>query len=1303
MARRLAACGALVALVAGSLVGGGAPAAQAVIDSPSISSKPAGVTSVATTAGKARGSGLWGYAGDVKTRGASGTVFSYGVAVSPLDGSLWVTDSAKIQWTTNTLLCSLVGGTMSTPAGVCLIGRSQVLQYPLDAGADWAVGQYQANGTYAAATAGANGGVGANYASFADAAKLDGSTLPEGQFVGARGIAITDAGTAWVIDSDRGSGRNLAPGTSKAVRILNPDLSEGGSFGTDTWPSGTNWTNRHHPEAFDYAVGVAVMNNGNIVVTSQTPELLKEYQQDGTFVRNIYLNQPAGTAYASDPGYRSPYAVAVDPATGDLLVGYIDPGPGNQSFIERIDPNDCTTEAVGNPAGSSRDRCAVLDTIGLGTLANGNGDSGTSNAVTFAIRVEERTGDIYVGQRGGQLYTFASDGTPKGRFPAFGAGAGNGQVQNVRGIAFDERGFMYVTVSEGTAQTRVQIFARTPDPITGLTGAYTSAAKTEAVLTWDALATGVTADAQAPLRDYVIEQSTDGGTTWSVVSTPVGTGATETITGLNPALDYQFRVSAWNEAGNGDWAVTPLDDFAEEELEVTISGDASLTRTYEWDIEKAATNRDSLAVDPTTGEATVEYEVVTTEGGYTDANPQLNGEILVANPSATSTYTFTATVTADGTGLSCSVTDGEDRSIAPGADLTLAYTCTGSPGSDLDRTLTASVVVSDPVSDPPLDPVTASEDIEYQLNEVDRTVNVTDEALIDGAPQPVRDFGPYTWSAEGTEHTENYDLDVTVPAGDCLAVTNTAEITETGLSDSESLTACLPLDLTIEKNVFVGLERSYGWSITKELTNPDVQLDADGNASLDYRVTVTEGARTDAVWAMTGTVAVNNPNQYKSVDATVTDTVDIGGGAVCTFAGGADITLAPGETRTLSYSCTFDSEPAYSGVNTATVAWQSDAAGADRTLTEPRTAQATADVREDAWEFIEFQETVTVEDITTVDGAEQAPRTFGPYTWSAEGTAHTEDYSVDVAVDGGTCLVIDNTATLVEPGGNATTQHTLCRQLPLSIDDPGTASLTRSYDWSIAKTLTNRDEIADDSTPEQVDADYAVTVTEGGFRDSQQQLTGTVEITNPNGYRSFTVDVASTVDIAGLSCELVNATAVVIPPSSTVSLPYRCTGDPGAPALTHSVTVSGADIDTLTHDEEIAYAVTEVNRQITVEDDRYAFDPVWQIAWSAEGTEHTAEYTLGVETGAHGDVCTVFANTAQIVETGQSSSAEFSVCGTGGFGPPNPPVTPPSNGVPGLSDTGQAGLTAVAALAAALLAAGAALLVLRLRRLRSES
>ena len=108
---------------------GGTTAANAVVGDPAVATTAPGTTSVPTTAGKAKGSGLWGYAGDVKTRTA-GNVFSYGIDVSPADGSLWVTDSAKIVWTGNTFLCGISGGVLVGPAGPCYVGDSKLHHYP---------------------------------------------------------------------------------------------------------------------------------------------------------------------------------------------------------------------------------------------------------------------------------------------------------------------------------------------------------------------------------------------------------------------------------------------------------------------------------------------------------------------------------------------------------------------------------------------------------------------------------------------------------------------------------------------------------------------------------------------------------------------------------------------------------------------------------------------------------------------------------------------------------------------------------------------------------------------------------------------------------------------------------------------------------------------------------------------------------------------------------------------------------------------------------------------------------------------
>lgn len=499
--------------------------------------------------------------------------------------------------------------------------------------------------------------------------------------------------------------------------------------------------------------------------------------------------------------------------------------------------------------------------------------------------------------------------------------------------------------------------------------------------------------------------------------------------------------------GNSD---KPLAD-----LQVTKSVAGTMTRTYEWSVEKTAASK-VVTVDPSTGKATVGYSVTATPSAPIDSGWALTGTITVTNPNTWQDVTATVIDQPSlGGDAQCTVLNG--RSVIPkGGSVVFDYSCTfGSKPSYTGRNV-ATVNWDRPGGGPGV--ATAAADITaatWTTTVVNGTATITDDH---------HTFDP-AWVAQASAgaQSKDYSIEWTVAeAGTCKDFDNTAALTGSNgftTSDTERIKACRGADLSVTKNVVNSFDRSYLWDIVKEPKGDGFIADpATGEVSVTYDVTVTPTGHTDSNWAMNGEITVANPNDWQDVAATVTDEVSLGTGATCTVTGvkgdaaavdadparaGFQYTIPRSSSVVFTYACSFTGQPNYTGTNTAGVEW-------DRALAHTPTGSATkaVDVQESGWSQKPINDSVTVTD---------DHYTFEPaWVVNASDGEQKRTYTVKwVVEDAGKCASFDNTASLTGSDGltdSSTATIDACRAADLTVTKTIEAELIRSYGWSVAKS-----------------------------------------------------------------------------------------------------------------------------------------------------------------------------------------------------------------------------------------------------------
>jgi len=165
---------------------------------------------------------------------------------------------------------------------------------------------------------------------------------------------------------------------------------------------------------------------------------------------------------------------------------------------------------------------------------SGGGGGGSANiveaATTAGFPATGASGTLYIATDASRVYRWASSVYVE--IGTSGGGAGG----------------------DGTDSVLRALFV--PGAPTSVTAA---AGNTQATVSWTAPA-GVIS--QAPITDYVVQFSSNSGSTWTTFSDGTSTSATATVTGLTNGTAYVFRVAAANSLGQGAFssassAVTP--------------------------------------------------------------------------------------------------------------------------------------------------------------------------------------------------------------------------------------------------------------------------------------------------------------------------------------------------------------------------------------------------------------------------------------------------------------------------------------------------------------------------------------------------------------------------------------------------------------------------------------------------------------------------------------------------------------------------------------------------------------------------
>jgi len=470
--------------------------------------------------------------------------------------------------------------------------------------------------------------------------------------------------------------------------------------------------------------------------------------------------------------------------------------------------------------------------------------------------------------------------------------------------------------------------------------------------------------------------------------------------------------------------------------------------------------------------------------------------------------------------------------------------------------------------------------------------------------------------------------------------------------------------VTVTKTAETTFTREYNWDITKSVDPDAISLFEDQSYAAGYTVLVTQTGYTDRDWLVSGTVTIHNPSgqtvEIIDVSDVVTDLPGISGfDLYCrpdpdpdanpddpppglTFSPTSPYSLADGETILCTYSELTGDPDDFTEVpvNTVTVA-----------LEEGGVNSATAEITFDDTPDVEVNKTVDVEDYFDDDDLTTALATGisagDEFTYS-----HTYTCDEDDGDHHNTASVIgDDDVVLDEDDATFTVA---C--LDLTVTKDASTSLERTYNWTLAKSVTptSWDMFdGDDGT-----SDYTVTATPVDYDDDLLNVSGSIEVTNPNSvpvYLTAITDVLSDGNTAAVDCGDISY-PYTLAAGTTLSCTYSATPDAEVDG-TNTATVTAKPTATGATKEFPGSApyswtgvtLTKVNEFVTIKDlytHANGTETLTVLDAAADWADGTATYNYtrtfycGADAGTHNNTATMYGDDDEVLDAPRSAAVD---------------------------------------------------------------